>query len=119
MFTFNENILKGAPSTAVPLNVVLSDEPAPATYDYGMPDLDDRRGWQKHTMSMLYRHSFDPDPKISLQALDKISKTSVAGLAEERVVMDVRNKSVDELKSLLFDKVHTILAREEKVINPA
>lgn len=113
MFTFHDDLLSESPLP--PLREVLSapeEEPS-----YGVPDLDDRRAWQKHTMTMLYKHSFDPDPKISLQALDKIAKTSVAGLSEERVVMDVRSKSMDELKSLLFDKVHSILARDEKVIS--
>lgn len=115
MFTFHDNILE-EPIDSFPLHEVPLHAPTVASSPFGMPDLDDRRGWQKHTMGMLYKHSFDPDPKVSLQALDKIAKTSVAGLAEERVVMDVRNRSMDELKSLLFDKVHTILAREEKVI---
>lgn len=111
MFTFHDDILGDVEEVPT-----LAEALAPQK-SYGMPDLDDRRGWQQHTMMMLYKHSFDPDPKVALQALDKIAKTSVAGLSEERVVMDVRSKSIDELKSLLFDKVHTILAREEKVIS--
>lgn len=114
MFTYHDDLLSEAPLP--PLREVLS-APEETQSSYGVPDLDDRRAWQKHTMTMLYKHSFDPDPKISLQALDKIAKTSVAGLSEERVVMDVRSKSMDELKSLLFDKVHSILARDEKVIS--
>lgn len=114
MFTYDPNILDDAPLP--PLREVLSAGEE-NTSPYGAPDLDDRRAWQKHTMTMLYKHSFDPDPKISLQALDKIAKTSVAGLTEERVVMDVRSKSMDELKTLLFDKVQSILARDEKVIS--
>lgn len=115
MFTFHDDLLSSSPLP--PLREVLSAPEEDNTPSYGVPDLDDRRAWQQHTMTMLYKHTFDPDPKISLQALDKIAKTSVAGLSEERVVMDVRSKSMDELKSLLFDKVHSILAREEKVIS--
>ena len=114
MFKFHDDILDN--SQLPPLREVLS-APEEDTPSYGVPDLDDRRAWQKHTMTLLYKHSFDPDPKISLQALDKIAKTSVAGLSEERVIMDVRSKSMDELKTLLFDKVQSILARDEKVIS--
>lgn len=116
MFTFHDDLLDSS-APLPPLREVLSAPEENPTSAYGVPDLDDRRAWQQHTMTMLYKHSFDPDPKVSLQALDKIAKTSIAGLTEERVVMDVRSKSMDELKTLLFDKVQSILARDEKVIS--
>lgn len=112
MFVFQDDLTQEI-TTALPKEAGFSATP----FSSGAPNLEDRKAWQQHTMTLLYKHSFDPDPKISLQALDKIAKTSVAGLTEDRVTVNLNSKSMDEVKHLLFDKVATILSREEKVIS--
>lgn len=74
-----------------------------------MPDLTDKRAWQKHTMSRLYDLSTAEDPKIALSALEKIAKTSVADLMSPTVQINYQTKTTEELESQLLNKINRIL----------
>lgn len=74
-----------------------------------MPDLTDKRAWQRHTMARLYDLSTAEDPKIALSALDKIAKTSVADLMTPTVQINYQTKSTEELESALLNKINKIL----------
>lgn len=99
MFDFSDNLLSAVPTTAP------------------KPMLDDKLGWQNHVMDKLYEFSINPDPKVALPALDKLAKTSVVGLTEEKPQVVLSLKSTSELQDEAMALIRRIVEREEKVIN--
>lgn len=101
MFDFS---LNAANPPTLPAQGLFQPSPLPT-----MPDLTDKRAWQKHTMSRLYDLSTAEDPKIALSALEKIAKTSVADLMSPTIQVNYQSKSTEELEHQLLNKINRIL----------
>ena len=97
-FTLNAQALPAQP----PSQALFSATPT-------MPDLSDKRAWQRHTMARLYDLSLAEDAKISLSALEKIAKTSVADLMSPTVQINYQAKTTEELETTLLEKINRIL----------
>lgn len=76
-----------------------------------MPDLDDRAAWQRHVMQKNYELSNSTDPDIVAKALDRIAKTSVVGLYEERVQVNVDSMTREQVQERLQQLADRILGR--------
>lgn len=100
-FTLNTQSLPAQP----PAQALFSSTPT-------MPDLADKRAWQRHTMARLYDLSLAEDAKISLSALEKIAKTSVADLMSPTVQINYQAKTTEELQQELVRRVEKIIEGE-------
>jgi hypothetical protein len=99
-----------APASAA--NISVQNTPTPFKFEMGgMPDLDDKKGWTQHVMRKNYDLSNSADPDIAAKALDRLAKTSVVGLYEDRVQVNVTQLPPEELQRKIESLVNRINER--------
>jgi hypothetical protein len=83
-----------------------------------MPDLDDKLAWQRFVMQKNYELSLDPDVDVRSKALERLAKTSIVGLYETKVVVNISTLPTEALQGKLESLVERINARaNEKGLN--
>ena len=85
-----------------------------------MPDLDDKAAWQRFVMQKNYELSLDPDVDVDVRskALERLAKTSIVGLYETKVVVNISALPTEALQGKLESLVERINARaNEKGLN--
>lgn len=83
-----------------------------------MPDLDDKAAWQRFVMQKNYELSLDPDVDVRSKALERLAKTSIVGLYETKVVVNISTLPTEALQGKLESLVERINARAtEKGLN--
>ena len=83
-----------------------------------MPDLDDKAAWQRFVMQKNYELSLDPDVDVRSKALERLAKTSIVGLYETKVVVNISTLPTEALQGKLESLVERINARaNEKGLN--
>ena len=83
-----------------------------------MPDLDDKAAWQRFVMQKNYELSLDPDVEVRSKALERLAKTSIVGLYETKVVVNISTLPTEALQGKLESLVERINARaNEKGLN--
>ncbi len=83
-----------------------------------MPDLDDKAAWQRFVMQKNYELSLDPDVEVRSKALERLAKTSIVGLYETKVVVNISTLPTEALQGKLESLVERINARAtEKGLN--
>lgn len=76
-----------------------------------MPDLDNKSEWQTFVMAKNYELANDVDPDIRAKALERLAKSSIVGLYETKVQVNVSLLPPDELKLKLESLVNRINER--------
>ena len=76
-----------------------------------MPDLDDKAAWQRFVMQKNYELSLDPDVDVRSKALERLAKTSIVGLYETKVVVNISTLPTEALQGKLESLVERINAR--------
>ena len=74
-----------------------------------MPDLDDKASWQHFVMKKNYELSLDPDVEVRSKALERLAKTSIVGLYEQKVQINVSALPANELQDkleMLVDRIN-------------
>lgn len=99
-------------SPSKPLETTLSIE----ELSEEMPDLDDQRKWKMYVLAKNYELTKSKDPDVRGKALERLAKTSVVGLYETRVSVNINSLPTDELQAKLEKLVNRI---NEKVIPSA
>ena len=83
-----------------------------------MPDLDDKLAWQRFVMQKNYELSLDPDVEVRSKALERLAKTSIVGLYEQKVQINISTLPTEALQGKLESLVERINARaNEKGLN--
>jgi len=78
-----------------------------------MPDIDDQRRWQVYVMAKNYELSQSKDPDVRAKALERLAKTTLVGLYETKVSVNINTLPADELQAKLEKLVNRI---NEKVL---
>jgi len=78
-----------------------------------MPDIDDQRRWQIYVMAKNYELSKSKDPDVRAKALERLAKTTLVGLYETKVSVNINTLPAEELQSKLEKLVNRI---NEKVL---
>ena len=76
-----------------------------------MPDLDDKAAWQFFVMSKNYELANDPDPDTRSKALERLAKSSIVGLYEQKVQINVSTLAPEALQDKLSALVNRINER--------
>jgi hypothetical protein len=76
-----------------------------------MPDLDDKTAWQRFVMQKNYELSLDPDVEVRSKALERLAKTSIVGLYETKVVVNVAALPAADLQNKLESIINRINER--------
>ena len=105
-----------AKAKLLPANTKSRDDMSIDALAADMPDLDDQRRWQAFVMSQNFALATSPDPDIKAKALERLAKTSVVGLYETKVSVNINTLPVDEIQAKLEKLVNRI---NEKTINHA
>jgi len=79
-----------------------------------MPGLDEKEKWAKYVMAQNFQLTEHPDPDVRAKALERLAKTSVVGLYENQITVNVNTLPADEIQRKLEKLVNRI---NEKVIN--
>ncbi len=83
-----------------------------------MPDLEDKAAWQHFVMQKNYELANDPDPDTRSKALERLAKSSIVGLYENKVQINVSTLAPEALQDKLTNLVDRINARvTEKGLN--
>jgi len=100
--------------SSAPLAAYDPDDISIAALESRMPDLDDQRRWQMFIMSKNFELAKSLDPDVKAKALERLAKTSIAGLYEQRVQVNITNLPAEELQKKLDALVNRI---NERVID--
>ena len=84
-------------------------------YDFDMPA--NKRLMQNFVLTKYFQQANDPDPKIAKAALDSLAKTNVVGLMDQKIEVNVAQRTSEDLEGELTKMLMKFLGREEKVIN--
>lgn len=76
-----------------------------------MPDLDDKIAWQHFVMQKNFELANDPDVDVRSKALERLAKSSVVGLYEQKVQINVATLPANELQGKLEMLVNRINER--------
>ena len=76
-----------------------------------MPDLDDKAAWQHFVMAENYELANDPDVDVRSKALERLAKSSVVGLYESKIQINVATLPANELQGKLEMLVNRINER--------
>ena len=83
-----------------------------------MPDVDDKTEWQRIVMQKNYELSLDPDVEVRSKALERLAKTNIVGLYEEKIQVSINTLPTEALQGKLESLVERINARaNEKGLN--
>ena len=72
---------------------------------------------QNFVLTKYFQQANDPDPKIAKAALDSLAKTNVVGLMDQKIEVNVAQRTSEDLEGELTKMLMKFLGREEKVIN--
>jgi hypothetical protein len=76
-----------------------------------MPDLDDKAAWQHFVMQKNYELANDEDVEVRSKALERLAKSSVVGLYEQKVQINVSTLAPEALQDKLEMLVNRINER--------
>ena len=76
-----------------------------------MPDLDDKAAWQHFVMAENYELANDPDVDVRSKALERLAKSSIVGLYEQKVQINVSTLAPEALQDKLEMLVNRINER--------
>lgn len=113
LYTEDHNTFLGslAEHLGQPIPSSLFSMPNQMTLSGTMPDLDNKTEWQTHVMSKNYELSNSPDPDIAAKALERLAKSSIVGLYEQKVQVSINMLPPEELKLKLESLVNRINER--------
>lgn len=77
-----------------------------------MPDLDDKTAWQHFVMSKNYELANDPDPDTRGKALERLAKSSIVGLYETKISVNVSLLPPEALQDKLESLINRINERQ-------
>lgn len=80
-----------------------------AKHDYVLEEPTNKM--RNYVMYRLFEHAEDPDPKVSLKALEYLAKSSDVGLFTEKVEININQKSTVELETDLTTLIKNIANR--------
>ena len=76
-----------------------------------MPDLDDKAAWQFFVMQKNYELANDEDVEVRSKALERLAKSSIVGLYEQKVQINVSTLAPEALQDKLSALVNKINER--------
>ena len=91
------------------------DDISIAALESEMPDIDDQRRWQLFVMAKNFELAKSLDPDVRAKALERLAKTSVVGLYEQKVQVNVTQLPPEELQKKIDLLVNRI---NERTLNP-
>lgn len=63
-------------------------------------------------MYKFFELAEDPDPKVSMRALENLAKTADIGLFSERVEININQRTTVDLEADLSKLIHSVLERQ-------
>lgn len=76
-----------------------------------MPDLDNKTEWQRFVMAKNYELANDPDVDVRSKALERLAKSSIVGLYETKISVNVSLLPPEALQDKLESLVNRINER--------
>lgn len=107
---FHESPL--APPKPTTLGAALMLDNLLAKHDYQL--LDPKAKMRNYVMFKFFELAEDPDPKVSMRALENLGKTSEIGLFNDKIEVNINQRPTEELEGELSRLVGSILSRKGK-----
>lgn len=79
-------------------------------YDYILDDPSAKM--RNYVMYKFLELAEDPDPKVSMRALENLAKTADIGLFSERVEININQRTTVDLEADLSKLIHSVLERQ-------
>lgn len=101
-----------APAKPTTLGAALMLDNLLAKHDYKL--LDPAVKMRNYVMFKLFELAEDPDPKVSMRALENLGKTNEINLFNDKIEVNINQRPTEELESELQRLVGNILSRSDK-----